>query len=142
MLYVGEGSEREQCHLLSSWLAFSHFPLLPTSKLGPSGADSWVGGLVYSLGPCGSLNKLSCEAGSFSCCRKLHSILPPEVLRLYCPHTGTLGCVACLTPQSKTYGHSERTPDMEVHSDAGLPKKIETFQINNLTLHLQEFEEQ
>ena len=30
---------------------------LPTSTLGPSGADSWVGGLVYVLGPCGSLQQ-------------------------------------------------------------------------------------
>ena len=34
---------------------FQSLPLLPTIKLGPSGADSWVGGLVYILGPCGSL---------------------------------------------------------------------------------------
>ena len=30
-------------------------PLLPTSKFGPSGANSQVGGLVYVLGPYGSL---------------------------------------------------------------------------------------
>ena len=41
------------------WLAtlsarLQSLPLLPTSKLGPSGADSRVGGLVYDLGPCGS----------------------------------------------------------------------------------------
>ena len=34
---------------------FQSLPLLPTSKLGPSGANSWVGGFVYVLGPCGSL---------------------------------------------------------------------------------------
>ena len=34
---------------------FQSLPLLPTNKLGPSGADSWVGGFVYVLGPCGSL---------------------------------------------------------------------------------------
>ena len=34
--------------------SFQSLPLLPTSKLGPSGADSWVGGFVYVLGPCGS----------------------------------------------------------------------------------------
>ena len=34
---------------------FQSFPLLPTSRLSPSGADSPVGGLVYILGPCGSL---------------------------------------------------------------------------------------
>ena len=34
---------------------FQSLPLLPTSKLGPSGADSWVGGLIYVLGPRRSL---------------------------------------------------------------------------------------
>ena len=34
---------------------FQSLPLLPTIKLGPSGADSQVCGFV-------------CEAGSFSCC--------------------------------------------------------------------------
>ena len=67
-LYVGKGSESEQGYLLSSLSAgFHSLPLLPTSKLGPSGADTWVGGLVYVLGPLGLSSKLSCEAGSFSC---------------------------------------------------------------------------
>ena len=34
---------------------FHSLPPLLTSKLGPSGADSQVGGVVYVLGPCGSL---------------------------------------------------------------------------------------
>ena len=34
---------------------FQSLPLLPTVKLGLSGADSWVGGFVYVLGPCGPL---------------------------------------------------------------------------------------
>ena len=34
---------------------FHSLPPLPTIKLGPSGADSQVGGLVYILGPCESL---------------------------------------------------------------------------------------
>ena len=62
VLYVGEGSEREQCRLLNSCPAFSHFSPLPTSKLSPlkcyPGADFWVGGLVYILGPCGSPMRL------------------------------------------------------------------------------------
>ena len=36
---------------------FKSLPPLPTSKLGPSGADSRVGGFVYILGPCGSLQR-------------------------------------------------------------------------------------
>ena len=39
-------------------------------------------------------------------------------------------------------GHSKGSPEREVHSDTGLPKKIETFQINNLAPCLQELEEQ
>ena len=34
---------------------FQSFTLIPTIKLGPSGAGSRVGGLVHTLGPCGSL---------------------------------------------------------------------------------------
>ena len=36
---------------------FQSLPLLPTMKLGPSGADSRVGELVHTLGPCGSLQR-------------------------------------------------------------------------------------
>ena len=39
-------------------------------------------------------------------------------------------------------GHSEGSPEREVYGDTGLPKKDRTFQINNLTLHLQELKEQ
>ena len=40
----------------------------------------------------------------------------------------------------KPMGHS--SPEREVYSDTSLPKKIETFQMNNLTLRIQELEEQ
>ena len=39
-------------------------------------------------------------------------------------------------------GHSKVSPEREDHSDTGLPKRIETFRINILTLHLQELKEQ
>ena len=38
-------------------------------------------------------------------------------------------------------GQSKSSLDEEVHSDTSLPKKIKSFQINNLTLYLQELEE-
>ena len=43
--------------MLLTWLltGFQSLALLLTSILGPSGADSWVGGFDYILGPCGSL---------------------------------------------------------------------------------------
>ena len=41
----------------------------------------------------------------------------------------------------KLMGHSKGSPERESHSSTGLPKK-ESFQTNNITLHLQELEEQ
>ena len=38
--------------------------------------------------------------------------------------------------------NNKGSPEREVHRDTSPPTKIETFQINNLTLHLQELEEQ
>ena len=50
------GRGREGAMVLTLLSAgFQSLPPLPTIKLGPSGADSWVGGLVYVLGPCRSL---------------------------------------------------------------------------------------
>ena len=39
-------------------------------------------------------------------------------------------------------GNSKGSPERKVYSNTGLPKRIETAQINNLTIHLQELEEQ
>ena len=38
--------------------------------------------------------------------------------------------------------HSKGSPQREVHSDTSLSEKNRNFQINNLTLHLQELQEQ
>ena len=54
----GEGGIQEGTMLLAQLSI--HFQLLqplPTSKLGLSSADSQVGGFVYVLGPCGSLQQ-------------------------------------------------------------------------------------
>ena len=65
---VGEGSEREQCNLLSSPPAFSHFPHYPQINWAlPVLIPGWVG-LCTFYNPVGLSKKLSCEAGSFSCC--------------------------------------------------------------------------
>ena len=46
----GEVQERI-IQLVQLSIGFQSFPPLLTSKLGPSGADSQVGGFVYVLGP-------------------------------------------------------------------------------------------
>ena len=52
VLYSGDVSEMEQYHLPSFLLVFSHFPA--TNKLGPSGADSWVGSRTLWVSPVNS----------------------------------------------------------------------------------------
>ena len=77
---------------------FQSLPLLPTSKLGPSGADSgWVG-LCMFWDSVGLSNGLSCEAGSFSCRLNPHRCFQSEVCD-FISHTGALGCAVCLAPQ-------------------------------------------
>ena len=56
-LYVGEGVQEGTVPFALLSAGFQSLPLLPTRNLGPSGADSWVGGFVYVVGPCGTLQK-------------------------------------------------------------------------------------
>ena len=54
----GEGvRERAMVFALLS-AGFQSLSLLSTSEVAPSGADSRVGGFVYILGPCGSLQQI------------------------------------------------------------------------------------
>ena len=46
------------------------------------------------------------------------------------------------TAAPKPMGQSKHSPEREFHSNTGLPKKIQIFQINNLTQHLQKLQEQ
>ena len=64
---------------------FESLPTLPPRKLGPSGADSQVGGFVYVLGPCGSLQRTLLWDWSISCCLNPHTFFQSEVLKLYFP---------------------------------------------------------
>ena len=78
--------------------SFQSLPLLPTSKLGLSGAYSQLGGFVYvfrapwvspvsSPGMLGVSPAASTPTGVFS--QRLEALFP-------C--TGALGCAVCLTP--------------------------------------------
>ena len=76
---------------------FQPLPQLPTNKLGPSGADSQVGGLKHVQDPMSISNKLSCEAF-------LLLPQPPQVFvvrgfEALFPRAGNLGCMVCLAPQ-------------------------------------------
>ena len=96
VLNVGEGSEREQCYLLSSPLAFSHFlhclkanwallVLIPGRCVCVHSRTLWVS-------PTNSPVRLGVSAAT----------TPTGFFRGFealFPHTGTLACVVCLTPQ-------------------------------------------
>ena len=51
----GVGSEKDQCCFVRLSADFQSLFSLPSNKLDPSGAESWVSGFAYILGPCGSL---------------------------------------------------------------------------------------
>ena len=53
----GGGAKSGAMALAPLSACFQSLPLLPTIKLGPSGADSQVDGLVHALGTCGSLQR-------------------------------------------------------------------------------------
>ena len=83
-----------------AWLSasFQSLPPLPTSKLGPFGTDSQVGGFVYILGPCESLQWTLLWGLEF-----LLVPQPPQVIFIrgfeaLFPQAESLGYVVCLTP--------------------------------------------
>ena len=53
----GGGIQEGTVQLAGLSASFQSLPLLPTSKWGPSGADSQVGEFVYVLGPSGSFQQ-------------------------------------------------------------------------------------
>ena len=79
--------------------SFQSLPPLPTSKVGPSDADSWVGGFVYVLGPCGSLQWTLLWGWEFLPPLQPLQVFSARGFEALFPCTGTLGCVVYLAPQ-------------------------------------------
>ena len=75
--------------------SFQSLPPLPTSKLGPSGADSQVGGFVYILGPCETL----LWGWEFLLLPRSPQVFTARGFEALVSHAGTLGCTMCLAPQ-------------------------------------------
>ena len=69
---------------------FSVTPPLPSSKLGPCGADSQVGGFVYVLRPCGSLQRTFLWGWEFLLLPGSQGFLIRDFEALF-PHAGNLG---------------------------------------------------
>ena len=87
-------------------------PPLPTSKLGPSGAESWVSGFVYILGSYGSPQRVLLRGWEFLPLLQPPHFFQSEVLRLYFPCAETLGCMVCLASQLflPVYPHTNMGP--------------------------------
>ena len=64
---------------------FQSLPSLPTSNLGPSNADSQVGGCVYSLWPCGSFHWTLLWGWEFPPLPNACRFLQPKFWGLYSP---------------------------------------------------------
>ena len=72
---------------------------LPTNKLGPSGADSQVGGFVYILGPCESLQETLLWGWEFYLPLKVPQVFIAWGFEVSFPCTATLGWEVHLAPQ-------------------------------------------
>ena len=86
--------------LLARFLgSFQSLPPLITSKLSPSGAESWVGGFVHLLAPCGSLQQTLLWGWEFLPPPLLPQVFSVSGIEASFPHTVTLGCVFYLISQ-------------------------------------------
>ena len=85
--------------LLGSHPAFCHFPCYPQANWTPQELDSWLGGFVYFLGPCGSLQQTLLWSWEFLLLPQPPQVFSVRGLGALFPCAGTLGCVVCLTPQ-------------------------------------------
>ena len=123
-LYMGEGSEKEQCHLLCSLPVFSHFPCYPQSNwallvLIPR----WVG-FVYVLGPCRSLQWTLLWVWEFlPLLPKPPRCFQSEVLRLYFPRWNSALCSLSCSPivPPGLSAHKCGLPSPQVTTLSGLP---------------------
>ena len=84
---VGEGA----VPLAPLSASFQSLPLLPTSKVGPSGADSHVGRFVYVLGPCGSLQRTPVRLGVSPAAASTPTGVFNQWFEALFPGAGTLG---------------------------------------------------
>ena len=78
---------------------FQSFTPLPTIKWAPLVlVPEWVG-LCTLYAPVGLSNELSCEAGSFSCCRPTPTGVFTQRFEALFRRAGALGYVVCFAPR-------------------------------------------
>ena len=107
------GGDREGTMWLAHLLAsFQSLPPLPTSKLGPSGVDSQVDGLMYILVPCGSLQQTLWWGWEFIPLRQPPQVFTARGFEALFPRPGTLGYMVCLASRVflRVYPHANVGP--------------------------------
>ena len=95
----GEGIWERTMPLGQLSAGFQSLTLLPTSKLGPSGANSWVGSFMYFLGPCGSRQWTLLWGWEFLPLPQSPQVFSGRGFEALFPQTTTLGHWICLVPQ-------------------------------------------
>ena len=98
MLYVGEVSREGTMALAPLSASFQSLPLLPTIKLGPSVAGSRVGGLVHTLGPCGSSQRPPVRLGVSPAAAPTPTGAFNQRSEALFPRAGALGYAVCFAP--------------------------------------------
>ena len=78
--------------------SFQSLSPLPRSKLGPSGADSQVGGFVHILGSCGSLQRPPVRLGVSPAAASTPTGVFNQRFEALFPRAGALGCAVCFAP--------------------------------------------
>ena len=78
---------------------FQSLTVLPTIKLGPSGAGSQVGGLMHTLGPCGSLQRPLLRLGVSPAAPPTPTGVFTQRFEALFPRTRALGCAVCFAPR-------------------------------------------
>ena len=128
MLYVGEQSEREQCHLFCFLPVFSHFPHYPQANwallmpIHGGGGEACVRSRTLWVSPTNSPVRLGVL------------LLPPQPPQVFSvrrfetsfPPTGTLGCTICLAPQLFLPVYPHANVVLPILPTAALPQVLST----------------
>ena len=99
VLYIGAGVREGTVPLAQLLVGFHSLPPLPTSKLSPSGADSWVGVVCACsrtlwVSPTNSPLILGVSPAATTL-----QVFIVSGFEAFFSLTGTLGCMVCLAPQ-------------------------------------------
>ena len=92
----GGGVREGTVLLVQLYVGFQSLPLLPTIKLGPSGAETQVGGFAYVLRSCGPSKWSFLKIQQLFPSLQLPLVFTARGFEAFFSHAGTLGFTVCL----------------------------------------------